>query len=97
MNITREQAVAISRGELRVVGDALVRVDAARDVGAGLEMTERYDNANRPIREFRNSGDRKAWMDAFRAPVFVQTVLSKDVAWNKRVHAERLASMRITS
>lgn len=97
MQITEQQARAISRGELKIAGDALVPVAQARPVNGGLLMTERTDDSGRPIRTFVNSGSRKEWMDVYRGEVYVQTVMSRDVAWNRRVHQERLASMGITS
>lgn len=91
MGITAQQAREISEGRLIVRDGQLVRADTGVRQADDLVLHERRDDAGRIIREW--SGPKAAWMDSYKAPIFLQTVMSADPVWNRRVHQERLAAM----
>ncbi|MGQ7938875.1 hypothetical protein [Paraburkholderia sp. D1E] len=47
-----------------------------------------HDDAGREIRTW--TGDKSIWMDAYKAPRHLMTVMSHDPAWNRYIHAQRL-------
>ncbi|MDR8399208.1 hypothetical protein NE850_23075 [Paraburkholderia sp. USG1] len=79
------------------------RADAA-NVGSGLKMTETLDGANRPIRTFTNTGNKKMWMRDFMSPAYEMLRLcsnpqtpQQNAAWlARRVTPEQLASGNFT-
>ncbi|MFM0500359.1 hypothetical protein [Paraburkholderia caffeinilytica] len=71
---TREVLTDAGTAYLLQHGQMPPRDDGARAdstvTGDGLKMTVRYDEANRPIREFSNTGTRKRWMLDFTSPAY---------------------------
>jgi hypothetical protein len=74
-----------SSGEPRKVGE--LTGDGLRRIVKTDPWTERKYYEYEQI----DPNARKRWMDDFRAPVYLQTVGGKDIAWNRKIHAERMA------
>lgn len=80
-SMTAAEIMAINAAVLRGedIASAVAKADSnTRVTGDGLRMTEILDGANRPIRTFENTGNRKVWMDRYRAEMFEQVKIWKD-------------------
>jgi hypothetical protein len=93
--MTEAEARAISDDRAVVRDGRVIGVNSGRRQVDGLTLHVQRDDTGREIRTW--TGSKSVWMAPFKAPRYLQTVLSRDTAWNKRVHAERLAAMGIES
>lgn len=58
---------AVRRGENPDIASYMTARADAVETGDGLRMITKFDDSNRPIRTFENTGPRKRWMDRFKS------------------------------